>query len=127
MSDFDSGTSSRSRRTVLILSLVVIAALAAGTWYLLPRFEREAPQIRLSPDTDVLGLGSMEIVVSDRGAGLKSVTATLSSGNSEQSLAAEQYPQPVSEQKITVSASKLKGVKEGPAVLRVTARDSSLW
>src|SRR5690349_2621227 len=127
MSDFDSGPSIRSRRTVLFLSLVVIVALAAGVWYLLPRFERDAPQIRLSPDADVLGLGSMEIVVSDRGAGLKSVTATLSSGNSEQTLASEQYAQPVTEQKISVSTSKLKGVKEGPAVLRVTARDRSLW
>ncbi|HKU71288.1 MAG TPA: M23 family metallopeptidase [Burkholderiales bacterium] len=127
MSDFDSGPSIRSRRTVLFLSLVVIVALAAGVWYLLPRFERDAPQIRLSPDADVLGLGSMEIVVSDRGAGLKSVTATLSSGSSEQTLASEQYAQPVTEQKISVSTSKLKGVKEGPAVLRVTARDRSLW
>ena len=127
MSDFDSGPSIRSRRTVLFLSLVVIVALAAGVWYLLPRFERDAPQIRLSLDADVLGLGSMEIVVSDRGAGLKSVTATLSSGSSEQTLASEQYAQPVTEQKISVSTSKLKGVKEGPAVLRVTARDRSLW
>ena len=127
MSDFDSGSSIRSRRTVLFLSLIVVIALAAGAWHLLPRFEREAPQIRLSPDADVLGLGSMEIVVSDRGAGLKSVIATLTSGSSEQSLASEQYSQPVGEQKITVSTSKLKGVKEGPAVLRVTARDSSLW
>jgi len=126
MSDFESGNSSKSRRTLILFSIVVIA-LAAGAWYLLPRFERDAPQIRLSPDADVLGLGSMEILVSDRGTGLKSVTATLSSGGSEQSLASEQYPQPVGEQKITVSASKLKGVKEGPAVLRVTARDSSLW
>jgi hypothetical protein len=69
----------------------------------------------------------MDIVVSDRGAGLKSVTATLSAGGAEQMLASEQYPQPVGEQKITVSTSKLKGVKEGPAVLRVTARDRSLW
>ena len=43
---------------------------AAGAWYLWPRFEREAPQVRLSPDCDALGLAPIEIVVSDRGAGL---------------------------------------------------------
>jgi murein DD-endopeptidase MepM/ murein hydrolase activator NlpD len=127
MSALDSGTPTRSRRTVLLLSSIVIIGLLAGAWYLWPRFEREPPQIRLSRDAEALGLAPLEIAVSDRGAGLKSVTATLSSGGSEQTLAAEQYPQPVGEQKITVSASKLKGVKEGPAVLRVTARDGSWW
>jgi murein DD-endopeptidase MepM/ murein hydrolase activator NlpD len=127
MSAFESGTPARSRRTVLVLFSIVVIGLVAGAWYLWPRFEREAPQIRLSPDADVLGLAPVEIVVSDRGTGLKSVTATLSSGGSEHSLAAEQHAQPVSEQKITVAASKLKGVKEGPAVLRVSARDRSWW
>jgi murein DD-endopeptidase MepM/ murein hydrolase activator NlpD len=37
------------------------------------------------------------------------------------------YAQPVREKKISVAAPKLAGVKEGPAVLRVRARDSSLW
>ena len=70
----------------------------------------------------------MEIVVTDQGAGLKSVTATLSSGGSEHTLASEQYAQPVSEKKFTVVlSSKLTGVKEGPAVLRVSARDRSWW
>ncbi|HKA41315.1 MAG TPA: M23 family metallopeptidase [Burkholderiales bacterium] len=81
----------------------------------------------MTPDADVLGTAPMEIVVTDQGAGLKSVTATLSSGGTEHTLAAEQYAQPVGEKKITVLASKLKGVKEGPAVLRVSARDHSWW
>jgi len=126
MSAFESGTPNRNR-TVLLLSSIVTIGLLAGTWYLWPRFEREPPQIRLAPDADVLGLAPMEIVVSDRGAGLKSVTATLSTGGAEQTLAAEQYAQPTSEHKIAVEASKLKGVKEGPAVLRVSARDHSWW
>jgi murein DD-endopeptidase MepM/ murein hydrolase activator NlpD len=127
MSALDSGTRSRSHRTVLVLSLIVVIGLLAGTWYLWPRFEREPPQIRLSPDAEALGLAPLEIIVSDRGAGLKSVTATLSSGGAEQTLAVEQYAQPSREQKITIEASKLKGLKEGPAVLRVTARDRSWW
>ena len=45
----------------------------------------------------------------------------------EHTLVSEQYAQPVSEKKFTVVSSKLAGLKEGPAVLRVSARDGSLW
>lgn len=127
MSAFESGKPARSRRIFLVLFSIVVIGLLAGAWYLWPRFEREAPQIRLSPDADVLGLAPLEVTVSDRGAGLKAVTATLASGGTELSLAANRFAQPVGEQKITVLASKLKGLKEGPAVLRVSARDGSWW
>jgi murein DD-endopeptidase MepM/ murein hydrolase activator NlpD len=126
MSAFESGTSNRGK-AALVLSVIVIFGLLAGAWYLWPRFERETPQIRLSTDANVLGVATIEIVVRDGGAGLKSVTATLSSGGAEQTLASEQHAQPVPEQKIPVSIAKLKGIKEGEAVLRVTARDASWW
>jgi hypothetical protein len=113
---------------IIFLLLIIIIGLLGGAYYLVPRFEREAPQITLTPDSDVLGLAPMEIGVTDRGAGLKSLTATLSSGGAEHTLASEQYAQPVTEKKITVAlSSKLTGIKEGPAVLRVSARDASLW
>jgi murein DD-endopeptidase MepM/ murein hydrolase activator NlpD len=127
MNVFESGNTSRRFRPLLLLVSIVIVGLLAGAWFLWPRFEREAPQVRFAPDTDVLGLAPLEILVSDRGAGLKSVTATLSSGGAEQALAAEHYAQPAGEQKITVAIAKLKNVKEGPAVLRVSARDASWW
>jgi murein DD-endopeptidase MepM/ murein hydrolase activator NlpD len=126
MSNLESGTPTRSRLAVILLFIVIIG-LVAGAWYAWPRFEREAPQIRLAADTDVIGLAPLEIIVSDRGTGLKAVTATLSSGSTEQTVTAEQFARPVGEQKITVVLSKLKGIKEGPAVLRVTARDASWW
>jgi hypothetical protein len=110
-----------------VLLVIIVAALAAGAYYLAPRFERSAPQITLTPDSDVLGLAPLEIVVTDQGVGLKSVTATLSVGGTEHSLAGEQYAEPVKEKKLTVAVSKISGLKEGPAVLRITARDGSLW
>jgi murein DD-endopeptidase MepM/ murein hydrolase activator NlpD len=113
---------------IVFLLLFIVIVLLGGGYYLAPRFEREAPQIKFTPDSDVLGLAPMEIGVSDLGAGLKAVSATLSSGGSEHTLFSEQYAQPVTEKKITVAlSSKLAGVKEGPAVLRVSARDASLW
>jgi len=123
--------SDRPRRrlpAIVFLLLIIVIGLLGGAYYLGPRFEREAPQIKLTPDSDVLGLAPMEISVTDQGAGLKSVTVTLAAGGSEHTLASEQYAQPLSEKKITVAlSSKLTGVKEGPAVLRVSARDASLW
>ena len=65
--------------------------------------------------------------MTDKGTGLKSLTATLSQGGADQRLALEQFSQPVGEHKVTVALVKVPGVKEGPAVLRVTARDASLW
>ena len=112
---------------VTILLVLIVAALAGGAYYLAPRFEREAPQITVTPDTDVLGVAPLEIVVSDRGIGLKGVTATLSAGGTEHSLAAEQYADPVKEHKIALAPSKMRGLKEGEAVLRISARDGSLW
>ena len=52
----------------------MVLGLLGGAWYLWPRFERTPPQIQVTPDSDVLGRTSIEIVVSDRGTGLKSVT-----------------------------------------------------
>ncbi len=127
MSTLESDGPRRRLPAIIFVFLIIIIGLLGGAYYLGPRFEREAPQIKL-PDSGVLGLAPLEVAVTDRGAGLKSVTATLSAGGSEHALASEQYAQPVAEKKITVAlSSKLTGVKEGPAVLRVSARDGSLW
>lgn len=124
MSALESGKPARK----LFLIIVVAIGLAVTAYYLVPRFEREAPQIRLVPDYDAIGLAPIEITIVDQGAGLKSVSATLSAGGAEHALASEQFSQAVPEKKITVAlSSKLAGLKEGPAVLRISARDNSLW
>lgn len=128
MSAFEPEKRARNRRPIILVFLIIIIGLLGTAYYLAPRFEREAPQIKLTPDSDVLGPAPLEIVVTDHGAGLKWVTATLSSGGSEHTLVSEQYTQPITEKNIAVAfSSKLAGVKEGPAVLRVSARDGSLW
>ena len=129
MSALQLGRPPRNFRPVInLFYLIVIVALLSGGYFFLPRFEWKKPEIKLTPDTDALGLSPIEISVTDQGTGLKSVTATLASGGSEHALVSEQYDQPVMQKKITVALSaKLAGVKEGPAVLRVSARDRSLW
>ncbi|HSN20944.1 MAG TPA: M23 family metallopeptidase [Usitatibacter sp.] len=114
--------------TVFIVVLVVIvAALAAGAYYFRARLEAQPPEIAVSLKADVVGRAPCEIDVTDRGAGLKSVTATLSQGGTDHPLATEQYAAPVPAKKIAVDPTKVSGIKEGPVVLRVTARDASLW
>jgi murein DD-endopeptidase MepM/ murein hydrolase activator NlpD len=118
----------RSKLPILIVVLaIVFAAIAGGAYLLAPRFESEPPQITFAPEVDTLGLAPLEIRVADKGAGLKALTATLSQGGTDHKLAAEQFDRPVGEKTTTVVLSKVPGVKEGPAVLRVTARDASLW
>jgi murein DD-endopeptidase MepM/ murein hydrolase activator NlpD len=118
---------SRSKAPVVIVLLIVIAAMAAAAWYFRPRFEADPPELRFSPNADAVGLAPLELQLTDKGTGLKSVTVTLSQGATEHPLASEQFSPPVGEKKITVALAKIAGIKEGPAVLRVTARDASLW
>jgi len=116
-----------SGKLAAVFVLLVLAAVAAAALLLRPRFESDPPQVNVLPDSGVLGTAPLEIAVTDKGAGLKSVSAALSQGGGELSLASEQFAAPVGEKKLAVALAKVAGVKEGPAVLRVTARDASWW
>ena len=110
-----------------LVVLLLIVLVGGGIW-LLPRFEWHKPQITLNPDTDILGLGPIEIEASDRGSGLKSFSVSLKSAGVDFPLLSEHYDEPVLQKKFTLAlSSKLAGLKEGPAVLSVSARDRSLW
>ncbi|HET8690956.1 MAG TPA: hypothetical protein VFM30_02390, partial [Steroidobacteraceae bacterium] len=118
----------RSKRPLVLGAIAIVAvAILAGGLYLAPRFERQAPVITLTPDGDMVGRAPIEIDITDPGAGLRSVTATLSAGGADHVLATESFSTPARTKKIGVAVASLKGVKEGPAVLKVTARDRSMW
>jgi murein DD-endopeptidase MepM/ murein hydrolase activator NlpD len=118
------------RRTNVLRNIIIVillAGLVAGGYFLVPKFEWYKPQVKITPDTDTIGLAPIEIEVNDKGTGLKSVAVTLSAGGTEHSLFSQEYDPPVMQTKVTVLSSKLAGIKEGPAVFRVNARDRSLW
>src|SRR5579859_3009734 len=127
MTPLDPGRPRRTGAAILFLLAIAVAAAVAAVYYLRPRFESHPPLVRLVPDTGVAGLAPFAIVVSDEGMGIRSVTATLGAGGTEHALVNEQLKDPVNERKYTVTLTKLPGLKEGPAVLRVVARDASLW
>ena len=110
----------------LVYAVVILVVLAGG-YFLVPRFEWHRPQITIVPDADTIGAAPLQIAVTEQGRGLKSLTAVLSSGGTEYPLVSEQYDQDVKDKKYTVGLTKITGLKEGPAVLRVTARDRSWW
>ena len=127
MNAFPSERARGSMALAVVLILIVVAVVAGGGYYLRPRLESVPPEVAVSPNVDVLGVVPLEIRVTDGGTGLKSVTATLFQGGTEHSLASEQFDKPVSEKTIVLAATKASGLKEGPAVLHVLARDASLW
>jgi murein DD-endopeptidase MepM/ murein hydrolase activator NlpD len=127
MSAFESERPRRKFPALLVLLVIVVAGLVAGGIYLKPQFESQPPQVRVTPEGDAIGLAPLEITVTDAGRGLKSLDVTLSSGGADTVLAAEKFEAPVAEHKLSVSLAKMKGVKEGPATLKIVARDASLF
>ena len=127
MTNLESRTPKSKRPLVLAALAIVAVAFIVGGVTLAPRFESHAPVITLTPDSDTVGKSPIEIGVTDQGTGLKSVTATLSAGGKDHQLATEIFASPTGEKKISVEVTKLAGINEGAAVLRVIARDGSLF
>jgi murein DD-endopeptidase MepM/ murein hydrolase activator NlpD len=120
----------RPRTTNVLRNIIIVgllAAIIAGGYFLVPKFEWYKPQVKITPDTDTLGLAPIEIEINETGTGLKSVAVALSAGGTEHPLFSQEYDPPVMQVKVTVASSKLSGIKEGPAIFRVSARDRSLW
>ena len=113
---------------VVLILLVHAAAIGVGIYLLRPRFESTPPTVSFTPDIEVLGLASnVEITIADAGMGIAAWSATISSGGAEQSLGSEELREPLREKKLAFSPSKMQGLKEGPATLRIRARDASWW
>jgi murein DD-endopeptidase MepM/ murein hydrolase activator NlpD len=97
--------------------------------YLIPRFEWHAPVIRIHLASNAVGLRPFNIEVTEEGRGLAQIVVTLSAGGVDRSLRVEHYSMgTVKEKQFTIALAPEKvGVKDGPAVLQVTARDRSYW
>ena len=109
-----------------IFTLLILALIVGGFVYIYPNIEWHSPEVNLKLDTDYLGTKPFDVEVSDKGKGLKSVTVKLSDESGETTLFEKTYPDGVMADRITVTADPARlGIKEGPAELKVTARDGS--
>ena len=116
----------RGKALLLFFAVLLAAGLLGAGLYLRPRFESQAPQVTITPNADVIGAAPIQVDVSDPDSGLKSVTVTLTSHGHEHKMGFEQSGEVVRQKSFTLEPTKIAGLKEGPAVLRVTARDTSL-
>jgi murein DD-endopeptidase MepM/ murein hydrolase activator NlpD len=114
------------KKLLVVLLVLVVAGIAAAGYFFRNRLESTPPQISVAPNVDALGLKPLEITVADAGSGLKSVVVTLTAGGAEHRIAADDFRAPAADRKYVVDASRISGIKEGPAILRVVARDNSI-
>jgi len=123
-----SDTQRRGAKPLAIAVVVLLViAIGAGVYFFGARFETTPPRIALVPDAGYIGTAPLEITLADAGAGLKSVSVTLTIAGVQTTLVTEKYAPAVKEKKLSVAVAQVPGVKEGPATLRIVARDASLW
>src|SRR5919198_1364778 len=85
-----------------IVYVILLAALFVGLYFAMPKFEWYKPQIKVSPDTDTLGLALIEIEINEPGTGLKSVSVSLNAGCREIPRFTGQYEEPVVQKNVTI-------------------------
>ena len=105
--------------------LVIPAALAAGAWLRLVKFESEKPSIRLLRDAPALG---REFVfrAEDQKSGLAEVRVEAVQAGRTIELFSEKFPRAVPSFKKTLSLRPLPaGLTDGEILLRITAGDRS--
>jgi len=120
-----------ARRTGMARNLaiaVVIVLLIVGGFYLIRQFEWHDPEVTTALESDAIGLKPFDIAVKDEGKGLAYVAVSLITGDSAQNLFFEEFDVPRRQRTIRIQLDPSQiNLKEGPAVLRVTAVDRSYW
>ena len=108
---------------VISYSVLALGLLGVAFIFVAPLFERHLPAIAIKLDSDYITTRPFEIGIKDKGRGLKYASITLLAGGNEYSLFSEEYRSPVAEKHFTVALLANGEIPEGPALLRVTARE----
>jgi murein DD-endopeptidase MepM/ murein hydrolase activator NlpD len=107
--------------TLLILILII-----GGIIYLYPKLDWHSPVIDIKLASDEVGVKPFDVLVSDKGTGLKNVSVVLINQDGETALVNKNYPPGVNDDRVNINIDAKKlGIKNGPAELRVTAVDNS--
>lgn len=113
---------------VVLGCLLVIVPFA---WLLISRFEGEKPSIQIKFQSTAIGPSQgIPVVVSDLKSGMRKIWVGLLKDGKEAVLFDKRYPssKKARERKISIKvdvAPKKLGISDGPAILRVVARDYS--
>ena len=105
--------------------LLIPAALAAGVWLWVVKFESEKPAVRLFRDAPALGR-EFAFRAEDQKSGLAEVRVEVSQAGRTIELFSEKFPRAVPSFKKTLSLRPLPaGLTDGEVLLRITAGDRS--
>jgi len=120
------------RRFGLYVTLIVVAAAAAalGWLYFTDRLERDKPSIKLGQDISSVGRKKdIGIIFTDKASGLSRLNVEIIQDDKSHPLITENIAGRGERQKalrLTVNTEDLQ-LKNGPAVIRVSATDHSLF
>jgi len=112
-----------------VLGVTVLAALVVVAGFFVAwQFEWHAPSVRMEPETATLGRRPMAVKVDDRGKGLATVSVSLIMGGESNPVHFQDFAPGVHDAEITVKLDPAQHkLKDGPAVLTITAADRSYW
>jgi len=115
----------KSNITGYLFTLLAVAVLAAGSWFVFR--DTQPPALSIGPEAaDINREAKVTIKASDPGSGLKWVEAKAVQDGKEYALFRKELPQGTGSFTQTVIFDKER-IKEGEFTLRVTARDGSLY
>jgi murein DD-endopeptidase MepM/ murein hydrolase activator NlpD len=109
--------------------VLLVVLLVAGFWFAYPLVEGEAPSCMLTPDFQLMGQQkAFQVTASDRKSGLRNITVALTQGEKRHVLRTQEFPaKGVASHTLSVEiVAKTLGLKNGEALLEITAEDHSL-
>ena len=111
-----------------LLYLTILGAVILGVLWSHSRFEWFPPVISIKLDNGFIGTKPFDIEIKDRGRGLKTVSVVLRVADKDFPIATEEFDSLILSKKLTISlSSKESQLKDGPGILRISARDRSYW
>lgn len=118
----------QTKVTGAIGAVVLVALLLVGGLFVSWQFEWHPPIISMEPGGSTLGRRPFVVKVNDRGTGLAVVSVRLMKDGESTPIHFQEFASPVKAVTISVKLdpSQYK-LKDGPAVLNITADDRSYW
>lgn len=113
-----------ARKSGMLLSLIVVAALIAGVFIYFR--DTAGPQAHLLIASEQVSNKPITLEIEDQGAGLKQVVVSVIQGNFTRELLNKTYESGVDQARETIALQE-PALRDGPITLRVVSRDHSIY